>query len=121
MVSVLVVDDEPDVRLVARVVLEQAGYEVEEADSGESALARLEQGFVPDVMILDLRMPGIDGWEVLGRVRTHGGPLAELPIVVCTAHLSSPAEAPVPFGEHDTFLPKPFHPEALIEHVVSAN
>jgi CheY-like chemotaxis protein len=112
---VLIVDDEPDVRLVARVILEAAGWDVAEAESGEVALAALTDGPVPDVLLLDVRMPGIDGWEVLRRLRDQPGQLCDLPVVIFTADISSPDLAPVPLQDHEFFLGKPFDPDDLVE------
>lgn len=117
MSSVLVVDDEADVRLVARVILEAAGYEVREADSGEAALDALDEGFVPDVLLLDVRMPGIDGWEVLDHLRRNPGNFADLPVVVFTADINIAEQAPIAFDEHEFFLGKPFDPDDLVEQI----
>jgi CheY-like chemotaxis protein len=111
---VLIVDDEPDVRLVTRVILEAVGHEVDEVESGERALDVLGDGSLPDVLLLDVRMPGIDGWEVLRRVRGAAGPLGSLPVVIFTADISLAEQAPVPLRERDFFLGKPFDPDDLI-------
>jgi CheY-like chemotaxis protein len=118
--AVLIVDDEPDVRLVARVILEASGYDVDEAESGEVALDVLHGGAVPDVVLLDVRMPGIDGWEVLRRVRSSPGPLQLLPIVMFTADISLAEQAPVPLQARDFFLGKPFDPDDLVSLVGQA-
>jgi CheY-like chemotaxis protein len=82
--SVLLVDDERALRTVLRTRLKLAGYEVTEAETGEDALALLEHE-KPDVVLLDLRLPGIDGWEVLEQLRSSDR-LPALPVVVATAH-----------------------------------
>lgn len=111
--TVLVVDDEPDVRLVARVILQAAGYEVEECVSGEDALSHLEAAPVPDAVLLDVRMPGIDGWEVLRRLRNN--PTSErVPVVVFTADLRLADDAPYALEDGDFFLAKPFDPDDLV-------
>jgi CheY-like chemotaxis protein len=115
--SVLIVDDEPDVRLVTRVILEAAGYDVFEAESGEAALVALSAGDLPDVLLLDVRMPGIDGWEVLRRLRDQPGRLCDLPVVIFTADISFADQAPVELAEREFFLSKPFDPEDLVELV----
>jgi CheY-like chemotaxis protein len=118
--AVLIVDDEPDVRLVARVILEAVGYEVHEADSGEAALDLLAAGRLPDVVLLDVRMPGIDGWEVLRRVRSAEAPLVELAIVIFTADICPAEQAPVPLEGREFFLSKPFDPDDLVSLVGEA-
>lgn len=120
MSAVLVVDDEADVRLVARVILEAAGYDVREADSGEVALSLLGNGSVPDVLLLDVRMPGIDGWEVLDRLRHNPGDFTDLPVVVFTADISAAEQAPVAFEERELFLAKPFDPDDLVVQIERA-
>lgn len=118
--SVLIVDDEPDVRLVTRVILEAAGYAVHEAESGEAALDALAGGDIPDVLLLDVRMPGIDGWEVLRRLRGEPGRLCDLPVVIFTADISFAEQAPVELAEREFFLSKPFDPDDLVEMVGQA-
>ncbi len=82
--TVLVVEDEPDLMLTFRIVLQTAGYEVIKASSGEDALCLLAK-VVPDVVILDLRLPGIDGWQVLAAIR-RADRLPGMPIVIASAN-----------------------------------
>jgi CheY-like chemotaxis protein len=119
MSRVLVVDDEPDVRLVARMVLSVGGHDVVEASTGEEALDALEIGPRPDAVLLDIRMPGIDGWEVLRRVRAHPT-LSSLPVVVFTAHLSAREDPMGDLPAYDRFLTKPFEPDDLLGAVEEA-
>jgi CheY-like chemotaxis protein len=116
---VLVVDDEPDVRLIARLVLSAASFDVTEAESGEVALDAIEHGDSPDVILLDVRMPGIDGWEVLRRIRAD--PAQEhLPVVVFTADMTARAEAPFELRDYDLFITKPFNADELLAIVQDA-
>ncbi|MEY2430491.1 MAG: hypothetical protein QOC92_216 [Acidimicrobiaceae bacterium] len=119
MAVVLVVDDEPDVRLVARLVLTSAGYDVIEAESGEAALAHLQGDHQPDAVLLDVRMRGIDGWETLRRLRKDPSH-TELPVVIFTAQLSASRDAPNPWKGYEHFLTKPFDPDGLLEAVERA-
>ena len=82
--TVLVVEDEADVMLTFRVVLQTAGYRVIEASTGEEALSILDN-LVPDAMVLDLLLPGMDGWQVLAAVR-QAGLLPHTPIVIASAN-----------------------------------
>jgi CheY-like chemotaxis protein len=82
--SVLLVDDERALRTVLRTRLKLAGYRVVEADTGEDALEVLARE-EPDVVLLDLRLPGIDGWTVLEHLRSTAR-LPGLRVVVVTAH-----------------------------------
>jgi len=118
--AVLIVDDEPDVRLVARVILEAAGHVVEEAACGEEALDVLASAALPDVLLLDVRMPGIDGWEVLRQVRGAPDDLRLLPVVIFTADIALAEQAPMPLQERDFFLGKPFDPDDLISLIGAA-
>ncbi len=105
----LIVDDEPNVRLVFRTALESTGAEIAAAEDGESALAWLRDHVV-DLVLLDLRMPVLGGQEVLEGLREAGN---DVPVIVITAHGSVPdAVAAMKLGAID-FLSKPITPEAL--------
>jgi CheY-like chemotaxis protein len=79
----LVVDDAADIRLLADLVLSMAGFTVVGAASGAEALRMLAAGDLPDIVLLDVQMPDLDGWETLTRLR--GDPrTAALPVVMCT-------------------------------------
>jgi CheY-like chemotaxis protein len=82
--GLLLVEDDPDHRAVVREVLEDEGYRVETAVHGRDALGRLLAGPPPDLILLDLMMPEMDGFEFLDRVRDDDE-LHEIPIVVLTA------------------------------------
>ena len=82
--TVLLVEDEPDIRLMARLMLEHSGYSVIEAGGGEEAVELAENAKV-DAVLLDLRMPGMDGWAVLEELRAKGT-ISRLPVIVLSAH-----------------------------------
>ena len=106
----LVVDDDPGVRYTLREILESEGLEVEEAEDGIRALERLEP-FQPDLVLADLRMPRMDGMELLRRIGT--GPAAPR-VVLVTAHGSErQAVEAIKAGAWDYFR-KPFEPEELL-------
>ena len=79
--TALIVDDEPSIRYFLSVGLEDMGFDCDAADGGEAALESLSRNDY-DLMMLDIRMPGIDGMEVLRRVRLDN---QELPIVILSA------------------------------------
>jgi CheY-like chemotaxis protein len=83
MTRALVVDDAPDIRLLADLVLSMAGFTVTAASSGREALRLLADGDLPDIVLLDVQMPEVDGWETLSRVRADPR-TADLPVVLCT-------------------------------------
>ena len=84
MARVLVVDDEPDIRELVRGVLELEGHSVQEAVDGEHALAVIADD-PPEVVLLDVMMPGADGFEVLTQLKEATGPGASVPVVMLTA------------------------------------
>lgn len=87
MLKVLVVDDDKFVRMSVSSLLEKAGYSASQATDGEDALKKLEE-VSPDVMVLDLMMPKMDGFEVYRRMRMSDK-WKNLPVVICSAR--SPA------------------------------
>ena len=106
---VLIIDDEPNVRLTFRTALESSGYTVTEAAGGERGLMRLQE-FPADLILLDLKMPGVGGMDVLRLLRDAG---ESTPVVMVTAHGSIPdAVEAMKLGAVD-FLSKPLTPEAL--------
>ena len=115
--AVLVVDDEPDVLLLARVILEPAGYRVVEAPNGAAALNVLAED-PPDVLLLDVRMPGLDGWEVLDRLGADT--LRDLPVVMFSAHAELVSEERALQAGCRGYLRKPFSPKALLQAVATA-
>lgn len=82
MKKILVVDDEEAIRSLYKMELEDAGYLVETADSGSQALEKLET-FHPDLVTLDIKMPGMNGLEVLGEIRKS---YKDLPVILCSAY-----------------------------------
>jgi CheY-like chemotaxis protein len=114
--SVLVVDDEPDIALICKLALTLAGYEVEQRDTGRAALDYL-RATTPDVVLLDLRLPDLTGWEVLDELRDSGR-LADLRVVLFSAHAS--VEDSALAAGCVSFVAKPFTPDDLIAHVESA-
>jgi CheY-like chemotaxis protein len=106
---VLVIDDEPDVRLLANVVLTRVGHRVEEAVDGPSGLARLARAPLPDVIVLDVRMPGLDGLAVLELIGPEGPP-----VVLVTADPTA-----LKAGTKWT-LAKPYRPDELVAAVAAA-
>jgi len=114
--QILVADDEPNMRKVLRAMLEHDGYDVHLAEDGAAALEVLENHHV-DVLITDLRMPEIDGMELLKRV--HGA-RESMPVIMITAHgtVDTAVEA-IKLGAFD-YITKPFDRKALREIVAKA-
>ncbi len=108
---VLVVDDNSQVREVVRVNLEVEGYAVREAANAEDGLSALEEE-VPDLILLDVMMPQVDGWEMLRRVQERHG-VGSIPVVMFSGQLEANEEA-VERGAQG-FVGKPFDLRALVE------
>ncbi len=114
---VLVVDDDPTQRRLIQAVLEREGFSVSQADGGDSALDQLASGLSPDVVILDLVMPGTPGVEVLKDMRARG---FEMPVIVLTATggVDTVVKA-MQAGAQDFFI-KPASPERIIVSIQNA-
>ena len=110
---VLIVDDDPRVREYVRVNLEMEGYAVREASSAEEGLAVLEE-VSPDLVLLDVMMPEVDGWEMLRRLQERHG-VGAIPVVMFSGKVEEQAAEATARGAQG-FLGKPFDPQQLIEH-----
>jgi DNA-binding NtrC family response regulator len=113
---ILVVDDEPDLCNVIRYNLNRRGHVAAVADSGEAALALLGQDPVPDLVVSDVMMPGMDGFELCRRLRATER-TAQIPVVFLTAR-SAPADRQEGFRVGcDDYLAKPFDMDELLVRV----
>jgi DNA-binding response OmpR family regulator len=109
--KVLLVDDEDQLRRVMRDLLEREGYIVAEARDGVQALDQVDK-FGPDVVVLDLNLPGLDGYGVLSHLRSRPA-TQSLPVIVLTAKADEDNEVRVFEMGADDFLTKPFRARAL--------
>jgi type II secretory ATPase GspE/PulE/Tfp pilus assembly ATPase PilB-like protein/CheY-like chemotaxis protein len=109
--KVLLVDDEDQLRRVMRDLLEREGYVVAEARDGVQALDQVDK-FGPDVVVLDLNLPGLDGYGVLSHLRSRPA-TQSLPVIVLTAKADEDNEVRVFAMGADDFLTKPFRARAL--------
>lgn len=114
---VLVVEDEVHLRSLLRDLLVRAGYEVLEASDGVTALEQVDRE-APDLVVLDLTIPRLDGYAVLSRLRTHRQTM-RLPVIVLTAREDEEAEVRVFELGADDFLGKPFRSRSLLARVRS--
>jgi two-component system, OmpR family, response regulator len=110
--AVLVVEDEEDVRRLVRVLLERAGHTVVEAVNGADALARM-QGSRPDVVVLDVTMPELDGWQTLERIRD----MSDVPVLMLTARAGELDKVRGLRGGADDYVTKPFGRQELLARV----
>jgi len=110
--EVLVVEDEDDVRRLVRVLLERAGHTVLEAANGVEALTRLEAE-APDLVVLDVAMPELDGWQTLERIRD----LSDVPVLMLTARAGELDKVRGLRGGADDYVTKPFGRQELLARV----
>ncbi|MGA8567804.1 MAG: response regulator [Candidatus Binataceae bacterium] len=114
---VLLVEDEADIRELIRYSLAQAGLEVEEASDGAEALEKL-RAFAPDLIVLDLMLPGMPGLEICRRLRSRAD-TARLPIMVVSAR-SNPSEKALGLAMGaDDYVTKPFSPRDLLMRAIA--
>ena len=108
---VLLVDDYADAREMYGFYLTRRGYRVEEAADGHEALAKA-LGLTPDIILMDLSLPGIDGWE-LARMLKKDPRTAAIPIVALTAHALNGEQERALGAGCDAFVTKPCLPQTL--------
>jgi CheY-like chemotaxis protein len=116
----MTVDDADDLRALVRTVLESNDFDVIEAASGRAALDLLAAGIHPDVIVLDVQMPDLDGWDTLAAIRAQAD-TAEVAVVLCTVRA---AQADIDRGWQlgcDGFLPKPFAIDVLARTVLEVS
>jgi CheY-like chemotaxis protein len=113
MFRVLVVDDDPALREMLGMVLTDEGYDVRRARHGLEAVAHIEGGFRPDVVLLDYMMPYMDGGEVCDWLRAHLANNERPAVVILSASLDALAAKP----QADAFLQKPYSLDVVLEHV----
>ena len=111
---VMVVDDEPAIVRLVRAKLQADGYAVITASRGEEALDLLEDDR-PDLVVLDLMMPGMDGFETLRRIREIG----QIPVMMLTARAGDADKVRGLQGGADDYLTKPFNPDELSARVAA--
>jgi excisionase family DNA binding protein len=110
--SILVVADDERVREYVRVNLELEGYAVLEAGSAEEGMALLDEGKQPQLILLDVMMPGTDGWEMLQRIQEQHG---AIPVVMFSGQIDEQAARDAESRGAKGFVGKPFDPQQLIE------
>ena len=112
---VLLVEDQADLRRLYAEQLSLSGFDVSEAGDGLTAVAlAFEQG--PDVVLMDLSLPGLDGWEATRRLKADSR-TAGIPVVALTAHDGAGELERATHAGCDWFVPKPCPPAALIAEV----
>ncbi len=113
--KILIVDDDRQVSLALSIRLKAADYDVDVAGDGENALEKLTAS-VPDVVLLDMRMPGIDGLEVMRQMKRDPR-LANIPVIFVSANAQETAKRAALNAGGKIFLEKPFESRALLEAI----
>ena len=109
---ILIGEDDKDIRLILRVLLDRAGYEPIEASNGQEVLRNLHV-HRPDLVILDVGMPVLDGWQTLTRIRE----VSDVPILMLTAAAGELDRVRGLRGGADDYVPKPFGSQELLARV----
>ena len=110
---ILIVDDDERLREFVRVILEMEGYSVREAGSAEEGLTALEDE-PPDLILLDVMMPQVDGWETLRRIQEHTG-VGAIPVIMFSGKVDEESASEAASRGVQGFIGKPFDPRSLIE------
>ena len=113
---ILIIDDQPTNLQMLGTVLRHTNYEIEFASSGKSGLQKIEKR-LPDLILLDIRMPEMDGWQVFQTIRVEEG-ISETPVIILTAKAQSIDKV---LGLHiarvNDYVTKPFGPQELLASV----
>ena len=109
---ILIVDDHDDNVELLRARLEAWGFETEAASDGEAALSLVEQS-PPDLILLDVMMPQVDGWEMLQRVRERHG-VDSIQVIMFSGQVEDNGSDQAEAGGAQTFVGKPFNPQELV-------
>src|SRR3954449_13167964 len=112
MSRLLVVEDDPDIALALRLLFSRAGYEVAHAGDGRTGLKEAYAEH-PDLVVLDVGLPEMDGWQVLERLRD----VSDVPVLVLTAHGQEAEKVRGLRGGADDYLTKPFANNELLARV----
>jgi len=113
--KILVIDDEPQIRRVVRVILAGENYEIVEARSGDAALLRFRE-FLPDLVLLDLNMPGMSGLETCRAIRET----SDVPIIVLTVRHEEEQKVAMLDAGADDYVTKPFGKQELLARIRAA-
>jgi DNA-binding response OmpR family regulator len=114
--TILCIEDEPEMIDLMRLILERRGFRFIGAEGGQEGLDLLKD-VTPDLVLLDLMMPGVDGWEVYRQIKADDE-LKDIPVIVVTAKAQSIDKV---LGLHiarvDDYITKPFGPQQLVESI----
>ena len=112
---ILVVEDQEDNRRILRDLLTSVGYEVVEAVSGEDGV-RMAETHAPDLILMDIQLPGLDGYEATRRIKANAE-LRQIPIIAVTSYALSGDDAKAFEAGCDAYVSKPYSPRALLAKI----
>ena len=112
---ILVIEDQEDNRRIMRDLLANAGYEVVEAVSGHEGVAMARE-VVPDLILMDIQLPGIDGYEATRRIKANRA-LRQIPLIAVTSYALSGDDVKAFEAGCDAYLSKPVSPRALLAKI----
>ena len=112
---ILVVEDQEDNRRIVRDLLTSAGYEMIEAVNGEEGVA-MAQTHRPDLILMDIQLPGLDGYEATRRIKANPA-LRQIPIIAVTSYALSGDDAKAMAAGCDAYVTKPFSPRLLLAKI----
>ncbi len=112
---VLVIEDQEDNRRIVRDLLGSAGYELIEAVTGDEGVAFAEQ-HRPDLILMDIQLPGLDGYEAARRIKANPA-LQKIPIIAVTSYALSGDDVKAREAGCDAYVTKPFSPRALLAKI----
>jgi two-component system, cell cycle response regulator DivK len=112
---ILVVEDQKDDRQIIRDLLAATDYEIAEAEDGEQALAAVAKER-PDLIVMEIQLPSMDGYEAMRRIRTDPA-LLSIPIIAVTSYAPNEEEHKARVAGCDDFVPKPYSPRQLLAKI----
>ncbi len=116
MPKILLVDDEPEIVVLTRMMLEKAGYKVKVANDSAECFERLKEG-TPDLILMDIMMPGDDGWVTCRKIKENEK-TKDIPVAMFTVRSSEDSvEKSFKYSHADAHINKPFHMEEFLNTV----
>ncbi len=112
MARILIIDDEPAIVMVLKELLSEEGYEIIIASNGLNGLQILEEKPLPEIILMDLYMPGMSGCDIVNKIRAKPN-LAKIPIILITGAIPNISDFP-PEGSYQDIINKPFEIEDVI-------
>jgi two-component system cell cycle response regulator DivK len=112
---VLVIEDEEDNRRIVRDLLTSVGYEIIEAETGEAGVTAAAT-HLPDLILMDIQLPGLDGYEATRRIKADPA-LRHIPIIAVTSYALSGDDVKAFAAGCDAYVTKPFSPRALLAKI----